>query len=266
MKKQFLIATIVASSFAYAQSSWNLTGNSGTNASTNFLGTSDTNDLVLKTNNQERFRINSIGNVGIGTNPELDIILKLKGRTQFFSDINSDTFAVQNTGANIDAGASLVWLSYSQYQPNNPGVLDVSGPTAPGIWESTFSLKANGKLLIGNYSQYPNCSDCNDYRVFIKNGIRTEKIKVDIAASNGWADYVFEKNYNLMPLNELEKFITENKHLPEVPTTKEAIENGIELKEMNILLLKKVEELTLYVIQQQKELQELKLKVKKDEE
>jgi len=265
MRKTILFATIVASSFTFAQT-WNLTGNSGTNPSTNFLGTSDSNDLILKTNNLERFRINSVGNVGIGTNPESDIILKLQGRTQFFSDINSDTFTVQNTGANIDAGASLVWLNYAQYQPNNPGVLDVSGLTTPGIWESTFSLKANGKLLIGNYSQFPNCSDCNDYRVFIKNGIRTEKIKVDIAASNGWADYVFEKNYNLMPLNELEKFITENKHLPEVPTTKEAIENGIELKEMNILLLKKVEELTLYVIQQQKELQELKLKVKKDEE
>lgn len=265
MRKTILFATIVASSFTFAQT-WNLTGNSGTNASTNFLGTSDTNDLVLKTNNLERFRINSTGNVGVGTSPEPDITLKVQGISKFSSDINSDTFAVQNTGTNISSGASLVWLSYSQYQPNNPGVLDISGSTAPGLWESTFSLKANGKLLIGNYSQFPSCSDCDDYRVFIKNGIRTEKIKVDIAASNGWADYVFEENYNLMPLNELEKFITENKHLPEIPTTKEAIENGIELKEMNILLLKKVEELTLYVIQQQKELQELKLKVKKDEE
>ena len=66
-----------------------------------------------------------------------------------------------------------------------------------------------------------------------------------------------------MPLNELENFITKNKHLPEVPTTNEAIEKGIELKEMNILLLKKVEELTLYVIQQQKEIQKLKNKVNK---
>ena len=68
-----------------------------------------------------------------------------------------------------------------------------------------------------------------------------------------------------MDLNSLENYIKTNKHLPEVPSTDEAIKNGIELKEMNILLLKKVEELTLYVIQQQKEIQKLKNTVKNDE-
>lgn len=265
MKKTVLLLATAAAPFLHAQQSWNLTGNSGTSPTTNYLGTSDSQDLVLKTNNLERIRISSTGNIGIGMNPDPNIAFRTYGRSQFSSDTDSDTFTVRNSGTNVDSGSSLVWLNYTQYQPNNPGVLDVSGPTAPGNWESTFSLKANGKLLIGNYGQYPNCSDCNDYRVFIKNGIRTEKVKVDIAANNGWADYVFEKNYNLMPLHELEKFITENKHLPEVPTTDEAIENGIELKEMNILLLKKVEELTLYVIQQQKEIQGLKNKVYQNE-
>jgi hypothetical protein len=73
---------------------------------------------------------------------------------------------------------------------------------------------------------------------------------------NGWADYVFEKDYKLMPLNDLDQFITENGHLPEVPTTEEAIKNGIELKEMNILLLKKVEELTLHLINQNKQIED----------
>lgn len=263
MKKTTLFLAILATTILNAQQSWNLTGNGGTNQSTHFLGTTDTTDLVLKTSNTERMRISSTGNVGIGINPDPNIIFRAQGRSQFTSNIDSDTFTIRNTGTNIGSGASLVWLNYSQYQPNNPGVLDITGPTSPGVWEATFSLKANGKLLIGNYNQYPVCSDCDDYRVFIKNGIRTEKIKVDIAANNGWADYVFENNYSLMPLNELENFITKNKHLPEVPTTNEAIEKGIELKEMNILLLKKVEELTLYVIQQQKEIQKLKNKVNK---
>lgn len=264
MKKTILLLAIATTTLLSAQQSWNLTGNTGTSSRINFLGTLDNENLVFKTNNIERMRISSAGNVAVGTTTDPAIIFRAQGRSQFFSSIDSDTFTVRNTGTNISSGSSLVWLNYSQYQPNNPGVLDISGPTAPGIWEATFSLKANGKLLIGNYSQYPTCSDCDDYRMFVKNGIRTEKVKVDIATSNGWADYVFENNYELMPLNELENFILKNKHLPEVPTTNEAILNGIELKEMNILLLKKVEELTLYVIQQQKEIQELKTKMNKE--
>jgi hypothetical protein len=107
------------------------------------------------------------------------------------------------------------------------------------------------------------CDDCTDYRLFVKDGIRTEKIKVDIAANNGWADYVFEADYKLMPLKELEQFIKQNGHLPEVPTTAQAIANGIELKEMNILLLKKVEELTLYSIELQKRIEALENKTTK---
>ncbi len=67
------------------------------------------------------------------------------------------------------------------------------------------------------------CADCADYRLFVKDGIHTEKIKVDIAANNGWADYVFEPDYNLMPLTQVEQFIKQNRHLPEVPSTAEAI-------------------------------------------
>lgn len=120
----------------------------------------------------------------------------------------------------------------------------------------------NGTIGIGQFTnQLPSdgiAVDGEKYKLFVKDGIKTEKVKVDIAASNGWADYVFEKNYKLMPLNELDNFISKNGHLPEVPTTKEAIENGIELKEMNILLLKKVEELTLHLIDQNKELKSQK--------
>lgn len=68
-----------------------------------------------------------------------------------------------------------------------------------------------------------------------------------------WYDNVFEKNYQLMPLNELDNYITTNKHLPEIPTSDEVLSNGVNVGEMNALLLKKVEELTLYVIELKKE-------------
>src|SRR5690606_7918385 len=120
---------------------------------------------------------------------------------------------------------------------------------------STALTVVGTKIGIGTDELF--CTDCTDYRLFVKDGIRTEKIKVDIAANNGWADYVFAEDYNLMPLTQVEQFIKQNGHLPEVPTTQEAIANGIELKEMNILLLKKVEELTLYSIELQKRIEAL---------
>lgn len=261
MKKTFilLMGTIIAN--ANAQS-WNISGNSGTSGSSNFMGTTDNQDLVFKTNNTERIKISSNGNIGIGTNPDSNIALKSIGRSQFISNVDKDAFQIRNIGSNISNGTSLAWLSYQQYQPNNPGAFDITGITSPtGTFENIMSVKTNGKVVLGPSSLTFTCSDCSDYRLFVKNGIRTEKVKVDIAAANGWADYVFEQDYKLMPLNELEKFINTNKHLPEVPTTKEAIENGVELKEMNILLLKKVEELTLYVIKQGKEIEELKNKI-----
>ncbi|HQH58843.1 MAG TPA: hypothetical protein PLM94_01540 [Bacteroidales bacterium] len=65
-------------------------------------------------------------------------------------------------------------------------------------------------------------------------------------------------NYNLMPLKELEQYILKNKHLPNVPTQDEISKDGIDVYEMNAVLLKKVEELTLYVIEQQKQIDQLK--------
>jgi hypothetical protein len=128
----------------------------------------------------------------------------------------------------------------------------------------------NGTIGIGQFTtQLPAdgiAPDGQKYKLFVKDGIRTERVKVDIAANNGWADYVFEKNYKLMPLNDLAQFIDENGHLPEVPTIEEAIKNGIELKEMNILLLKKVEELTLHLIDQNKQLLDQKNQLKKQNE
>jgi hypothetical protein len=75
-----------------------------------------------------------------------------------------------------------------------------------------------------------------------------------------WPDYVFNKEYQLTPLNELEQFITENQHLPNVPSAAEVEANGVELGEMNALLLQKVEELTLYIIQLEKRLANMESK------
>lgn len=79
--------------------------------------------------------------------------------------------------------------------------------------------------------------------------------------TNVWADFVFKPDYKLMPLNELETFIKEYNHLPNIPTEAEVKTNGINVGEMNAKLLQKVEELTLYVIELKKENEKLAEKV-----
>ena len=86
--------------------------------------------------------------------------------------------------------------------------------------------------------------------------LRAREIIVD--ADPNWPDYVFEKDYSLMSLIETENYINENGHLPGIPSAESIQETGLDLGEMNRLLLEKIEELTLHVIEQQKEIDSLK--------
>jgi len=107
-----------------------------------------------------------------------------------------------------------------------------------------------------------------DELLTVKGKIHTQEVIVDLNGAVA-PDYVFESyfegksklnpTYRLLTLSEIETFIKENHHLPKVPSAKEIEENGLSLKEMNLLLLEKIEELTLYTIQQQKEIDLLKV-------
>ena len=85
-----------------------------------------------------------------------------------------------------------------------------------------------------------------DTKLTVKGKIHAGELKVNLNAPA--PDYVFNKDYNLMPILEIEKYIIKNKHLPEVSPAKEMEQCGINLSVMSMLLLKKTEELTLYVI------------------
>ena len=145
------------------------------------------------------------------------------------------------------------------------GVIAVSYLNGEGFSPMTFetgnatrvTITADGKVGIGS---------ANPNQLLTVNGtIYGKEVKVDLNLPG--PDYVFEKSYSLPTLEEVKSYIDQNKHLPEVPSAKEMEKNGVMLGEMNMLLLKKVEELTLYVIElkqrdeaQQKEIEELKLK------
>ncbi|OJJ19522.1 hypothetical protein BKI52_22205 [marine bacterium AO1-C] len=96
------------------------------------------------------------------------------------------------------------------------------------------------------------------YKLSVNGNVRAKDIRV----YTSWADFVFANDYQLRPLNEVEKFIEKNGHLPEIPSAKEVAKNGVQLGEMNVKLLQKVEELTLYIIQQNKKIEALEQKIK----
>jgi hypothetical protein len=114
-----------------------------------------------------------------------------------------------------------------------------------------------GKTIIG--SQQLNAGPHTDAALTVDGKMVAKSCYITL---NDWADYVFASDYKLLPLKQVEAYYKENRHLPEVPSEKDVIENGVNIAEMNKLLLKKVEELTLYLVQQQKDIELLKAKIK----
>lgn len=88
------------------------------------------------------------------------------------------------------------------------------------------------------------------------------KVKTDIAVP----DYVFEPDYKLKSLEDIESYVKENKHLPEIPSAKQIEADGLDVAGMDLLLLKKIEEMTLHMIDQQKQIFEMKAEIKKKNE
>jgi len=116
-----------------------------------------------------------------------------------------------------------------------------------------FFIGANGKVSIG----IPSNNMPGNYRLYVAGGILTEQVKV--ALSNdpaNWSDYVFSNTYQLKSLNEVDQYIKVNKHLPDVPSSDDVHKDGVDLAKMDATLLKKIEELTLYLIEQQKQSQQ----------
>lgn len=178
------------------------------------------------------------GNVGIGTNnPQYK--LDVNGSGNFTGRI-SQTAALANDNnvafTNSDAAG------YGLFSQGGAGTHYVFHfLNQPG--ESVLFGKGNGNVGIGTTDP--------DKKLTVKGTIHAQEVVVDLNFSSG-PDYVFEPAYNLQPLSEVELYIKQNKHLPEVPSAKQMEEEGLNLKEMNLILLKKVEELTLHLIDQQK--------------
>lgn len=224
-------------SLGWAADSWFSTG------STAFL--SGYGGVKLFTNNTPRLVISNTGNVGIG---------------------------VINPIAMLHVGSgSIVWGNNSEMSSDQGGAIALKGSTATSkpyidfmnstvpaaLFDMRLQLVDDDKMNISGGTVGINTSN-PDYDLTVNGKIKCEEVRVVVDVP---ADYVFELEYNLMPLSEVGKYVKENKHLPNVPSAEELKQNGWNVGEMNNKLLEKIEELTLYLVQLKDQNEELKARV-----
>jgi hypothetical protein len=237
MKKQILITLILLSSIITMNAQWN-----GTNP------------------------ISTTSNIGIGTGyggigdliPVEKVTIGEMGGNFAVQDRRTSKTEKYSSGYkfyDFNGESASILLEHNSYTGDNTRALKFLVNGAERI-----RINSNGYLGIGTSSPA--------YRLDVKGTIRAQEIKVDL---NG-ADFVFENDYKLMPLKELEEFVKDKKHLPEILPAKEMEKNGTDLGILASKLLQKIEELTLYTIEQNKKLEEqnqelkiLKEKIKKME-
>ena len=161
----------------------------------------------------------------------------------------TSTTGTYNTGTSgqVYLNTSAAWnraiAGYAPIAPNHYA----------GYFDGNVDIKS-GVVTIGNGTL---CTPTG-YKLFVEEGILTEKVKVAVNCSTAWADYVFANDYKLKPLSEVEAYVKENKHLPNIPSASELVNDGLNLGEMQAKQMEKIEELTLYMIEMKKEIDTLK--------
>ncbi|RMG28783.1 MAG: hypothetical protein D6732_18230 [Methanobacteriota archaeon] len=182
--------------------------------------------------NGSRFYVGTDGKVGIGTNVPTTR-LHIKGENGVANILKLEEFSSNHI------------LTVSITSDGTVKLQGTNGEVA-GAYTNILLNPAGGGVGIGT-------TNVGSYQLAVNGSIRTK----EIVAESNWSDFVFDDDYRLMPLEEVEQYIQQNGHLPDIPSAEEVAANGVSLGEMQARLLQKIEELTLYVIQQQKMMQQL---------
>ncbi|MBO3700738.1 hypothetical protein [Roseivirga sp. E12] len=178
------------------------------------------------------------------------------------SDLNSKNFIAGNVGIGGTASPNYKLDVVGQIHSNDRiygdrlsasgGVIDLDAATGSNFWQlynGAASLYVSGQLGISQKADKVGIGTTNPTEKLSVDGtVLAKKVRVSTNGAD-WPDYVFASTYKLRPLNELEDYIQKNQHLPEVPSATEVETDGLDLGDMDATLLKKVEELTLYMIE-----------------
>lgn len=202
---------------------------------------------VLDRNNLARFYFE--GHKGGGnSNGRSSFVINNKAGSEVFKviDDGNNNIALQMGQEN----SRVVIGGYSDYEPSHKLVIKNGSALVQGNLISTSNVGIGTNSFIDG---------SDTYRLSVDGAIRADRVRV----YTNWADYVFENDYRLPTLTEVEKHIKEKGHLINIPSAKQVKDEGIDLGEMNKLLLEKVEELTLYLIDMQKEINMLKNQIQK---
>ena len=200
-------------------------------------------NLYLKTNGTTRLVINHFnGNTGIGVSSpqkKLDVggDVKIKDNLYLLGDAEVDG------DANLDG--KLVVLGHTTLAGN---------ASLLGSARIKVNLTVENNLIVDNQIAIGTTVQ-SGYSLAVCGKIRATEVKVNAASE--WCDYVFEEDYDLRDLSEVDAFIKKNKHLPEIPSAEVVDAEGIEVSAMMVLMMKKIEELTLYTIEQEKRINQL---------
>jgi hypothetical protein len=213
-------------------------------------------DLInFRISNADKMTLDNNGNLGIGiTTPKRKLhvngdILVSSGNSITLGEVSPTSGRFQIVNA-----SSCCYNTYVNYTGGVYFRRDGQG--------SSLGLLNDGNVTIGVYESFDKTyANTSGFRLMVNGGIMCEKLRVIGNVPD--SDYVFEENYRLKTLEEVYDFITKNKHLPEVPSAKCFKEDGYNVGDMDDLLLRKVEEMTLYIIQMNKEIESLKLLVNK---
>ncbi|HEU4607631.1 MAG TPA: hypothetical protein VFS31_05940 [Chitinophagaceae bacterium] len=198
---------------------------------------------------------NKDGNVGIGTitpGAKLEAAGDIQGTGVFMSNTNIGTggFILASAekkprwiirGLNAETGAGNTGYDLDIIRRDDAG---------NGIGTALYIKRSNGNIGIGT-------ADPGNYKLAVEGTIGARKVKV---TQTSWADFVFDSGYSVPALKDVEAYIHVNHHLPDMPGAAEVQDQGLDVGEMNKKLLQKIEELTLYLIEQQKMISALQAK------